>query len=356
MNRHFLLAAMAVAACTAAVVPTCSAQSAMLNLPRDSQRARVSQRIGITDISILYHRPLVKGRKIRDVMAADGKVWRAGANENTVIEFSDPVTIDGQALPKGTYGLHMIPGDSEWTVIFSKNSTSWGSFSYKQDEDALRVSVKPHPDEMHEALTYDFDDPTATGVTVVLRWDKVAIPFKVGVDTPQLVDANLKNQLRGRVQYEWQPWNEAANYLLNNKLDPEQALSDAKQSIKVEDRFENNMTEARALDALNRSSEATAVRNKALDMGTAIQVHVYARGLQRQGKQEEAFDVFRRNIKKYPDAWFVRSEVARIACAKGDFDTAVKEMKVAAAGADDQNKAAFEVLVKRLEAKEDINK
>jgi tetratricopeptide (TPR) repeat protein len=355
MYKRLLLAALGVAACAAAVAPACFAQSAMLTLPRDSQRARVSQRIGITDISILYHRPLVKGRKIREVMAADGKIWRAGANENTVFEVSDPVTIEGQPLPKGAYGLHMIPGDSEWTVIFSKNSSSWGSFSYNEAEDALRVAVKAHPDEKHEALTYDFDDPTPTVVTVVLRWDTIAVPFKVGVDTPQIVEQSLKNQLRGRVQYEWQPWDEAANYLTDHKLDPQQALKDADQSIRVEERFENLMTKARVLDTLDRQSEGQAVRAKALATGSALQVHVYGRQLQRQGKQEEAFTVFRGNIQKYPENWLVHSEIARIACAKGDWDTAVKEMKMAVQGADDQNKPAFEALVKRLEARQDIN-
>jgi len=355
MRRILFLAACGIAACSTAV-PTSFAQSAMLKLPRESQRAEVSQRIGITDITILYHRPLVKGRKIMDVIAADGKIWRAGANENTTIEFTDAVTIEGQALAKGLYGLHMIPGEPEWTVIFSKNATSWGSFSYNQAEDALRVSVKPHPDEMHEALTYDFDDPTATGVTIVLRWDRIAVAVKVGVNTPEIVAQSLRDQLRGRVQYEWQPWNEAAGYLLDHKLNADEALKDADQSIQIEERFENLMSKARALDVLGRSAEATAARTKALETGTALQVHSYGRQLQRQGKQEEAFAVFRGNIKKYPDVWFVHSEVARIACAKGDFDTAVKEMKIAAAGADAQNKPAFEALIKRLEAKEDINK
>jgi len=355
MRKTLLLAAIAIASCWTAV-PTCFAQSAMLKLPRESQRAEVSQRIGITDITILYHRPLVKERKIMDVIAADGKIWRAGANENTTIEFTDPVTIEGQPLPKGLYGLHMIPGDPEWTVIFSRNASSWGSFSYNQAEDALRVSVKPHPDEMHEALTYDFDSPTPTAVTIVLRWDRIAVPIKVAVNTPEIVEQSLREQLRGRVQYEWQPWNEAAGYLLDHKLNAGEALKDADQSIQVEERFENLMTRARALDALGRQPEATAARGKALETGTALQVHLYGRQLQRQGKLDEAFAVFRANIKKYPDVWFVHSEVARIACAKGDFDTAVKEMKIAAAGADAQNKSAFEALVKRLENKEDINK
>ena len=339
-----------------AFVLTASAQSALLDLPRDSQRAVVSQRVGITNIIIRYHRPQVKGRKVFGGLEPYGKVWRAGANENTTIEVTDPVTVEGKPLAKGTYGLHMIPGETDWTIIFSNNASSWGSFSYDQKEDALRVTVKSHPDEMHEALTYDFDDPKANAVTVVMRWDKIAVPFKVDVNTHEIVEQSLHNQLRGRAQYEWQSWDEAANYLADNKINPEEALKCTDRSIQIEQRFENLITRAKVLDTLNRKDEATVARNKAIDIGTALQIHIYGRQLQIQGKQEQAFDAFRTNIKKNPDNWLVHSEVARMACAKGDFDTAVKEMKIAAAGATEQNRPAFEALVKRLENKEDINK
>ena len=131
----------------------CQAQSTILDIPRQSQHAVLMQRVGITDITISYHRPLVAGRKIWGGVVPYGQVWRAGANENTTIEFTDQVMIEGKPLDRGTYGLHMIPNADEWTVIFSKNSTSWGSFTYDQKEDALRVNVKPHATEFREALT-----------------------------------------------------------------------------------------------------------------------------------------------------------------------------------------------------------
>ena len=355
MRRYPLVATFLLATLFTCIV-SAHAQSALLDLPRDSQRAEITQKIGVTNITIIYHRPLVKGRKVFGGLESYGKVWRAGANENTIIEFSDPVTIEGKPLAKGVYGLHMMPGETDWTIIFSKNSSSWGSFSYDEKEDALRVTVKSHPDEMHEALTYDFDDPKPNATTIVMRWDKTAVPFKVEVNTGEVVEASLHDQLRGRAQYEWQAWDEAATYLLQSKVNPEEALKDADHSIQMEEHFENLMTRASALDALNRKDEATTARNKAIDMGTVIQIHVYGRQLQIQGKQEEAFNAFRTNAKKYPDNWLVHSEVARMACAKGDFDTAVKEMKIAANGATPPNKPAFEALVKRLENKEDINK
>ncbi|HEY6348278.1 MAG TPA: DUF2911 domain-containing protein [Candidatus Angelobacter sp.] len=355
MRKYCLLATLLLTTLFTCVLPA-NAQSALLDLPRDSQRAEVMQKIGITNITIIYHRPLAKGRKVFGGLEPYGKPWRAGANENTTIEFSDPVSVEGKPLAKGIYGLHMIPGETDWTIIFSKNSSSWGSFSYDEKEDALRVTVKSHPDEMHEALTYDFDDPKASGATITMRWDKIAVPFKVEANTDETVEQSLHNQLRGRAQYEWQSWDEAANYLADHKVNPEESLKYAQHSVEMEQRFENLMTEARALDMLNRKDEATTARNKALDMGTAIQIHIYGRQLQLQGKQEQAFDAFRTNVKKYPDNWLVHSEVARMACAKGDFDTAVQEMDLAAKGATDPNKPAFQALVKRLQNKEDINK
>lgn len=333
-----------------------NAQSALLDLPRDSQHARIVQRVGITDITINYHRPLVKGRKVWGGLVPYGQVWRAGANENTTIEFSDPVSIDGNALPKGIYGLHMIPNENEWTVIFSKNSSAWGSFTYNQAEDALRVTVKPQAAEMKEAMAYEIDGVTPDSAVVSLRWEKIAVPFKVAVNTHEVVAQSLHDQLRGLPQYTWDGWDDAASYLLAQKYDLEEALKYTDRSIGVEERFENQMNKARVLDALNRKDEATVARNKALGLANVVQLHSYGRQLQIEGKQDQAFQIFQVNMKKNPNHWTAHNEAARIACSKGDFDTAVKEMKLASATAPDQFKSALDGITKRLEAKEDINK
>ncbi len=142
----------------AAALVLTPAQSLVLDLPLRSQYAEVTQRIGVTSITIKYSRPLVNERKIWDGLVPYGKVWRTGANTNTTISFSEPVVIEGKPLDRGTYGLHTIPNADEWTIIFSRNSTSWGSFTYEQAEDALRVNVKPKAADMHNALTFVFDE------------------------------------------------------------------------------------------------------------------------------------------------------------------------------------------------------
>lgn len=352
MNKARILAAVLSLLFAASL---CQAQSAVLNIPRQSQHSVLTQRIGITDITINYHRPLVNGRKIWGDLVPYGQVWRAGANENTTIAFSDPVTIEGQPLDKGVYGLHMIPGENEWTVIFSRNSTSWGSFTYKQAEDALRVTVKPQTADMHNALTYDFDKLTPTSAVVELEWEKVAVPFKVDVDVNKIVEANLHQQLRGLAQYTWEGWDDAANYLLAQKTDLDEALTYENQSIEVEKRFDNLLTKSNILEALNRKDEADTTRKQALALANPLQLHIYARQLQGQKRQDEAFVIFRENARKHPEEWFVHSGMARIYCSQGKFDDAVKEMNVALAGAPDGQKTYVEGLVKRLQAKQNIN-
>ncbi|PYV58411.1 MAG: hypothetical protein DMG91_04295 [Acidobacteria bacterium] len=316
----------------------------------------LTQRIGITDVTVNYHRPLVKGRPIWGKVVPYGQVWRAGANENTTIAFSDPVTIEGQALPPGTYGLHMIPSENDWTIILSKNHTSWGSFTYNQSEDALRVTVKPQAGEMHEALTYEFDDPKPDSAVLTLRWEKLAVSVKIGVNTHEVVQASLHNQLRGLAQYSWFGWDDAATYLVTNKVGLEDALKYEDQSIQAEERFDNLMTKSQVLDAMGRKDDAAAARGKALELANALQLHGYGRQLQTQGKQDEAFQVFRTNIKKNPNHWLIHNEEARMACAKGDYDNAVKLMKLSSENAPSLYKTQMDALVRRLEAKEDINK
>lgn len=333
----------------------CFAQSTQLNLPRDSQRASITQRIGITDITVNYHRPLVKGRTIWGKVVPYGQVWRAGANENTTITFTDPVSVEGNALDKGTYGLHMLPNQDQWTIIFSKANTAWGSFTYKDSEDALRITVKPEATEFREALAYDIDQPTENSAVVTLRWEKVAVPFKVSVDVNGIVQDSLRKQLRGLSQYTWDGWDDAANYLLAHK-DLDEALAYENRSIGTEERFENYNTKSQILEAMGKKDESKAAHDKALAIATPGQLHQYAFQLKGEKKDDEAYSVWRKNAKDHPDLWFTHSGMARVYSAQGDFSNAVKEMKIAEAGAPEQNKVFIEAAIKRLEAKDDINK
>jgi Protein of unknown function (DUF2911) len=325
-------------------------------LPEVSQRASAGQRIGVTDINISYHRPLVNGRKVWGEMVPFDQVWRAGANENTTISFTDPVTVEGKPLAKGTYGLHMIPGTETWTVIFSKAANSWGSFTYKPEEDVLRVIAKPQPSEMHEALVYDFEDLHPDSALVTLRWEKLALPFRVSVNEKEATMSSLRDQLRGGLQYTWEGWAEAANYSLANKAGLDEGLHWADESIRVEERFDNMMLKAQILEALHRETDAAPLKVRALGVASASQLYFYGRQLQLQKKPDEAMEVFRLTARRFPDHWLGHMATARLNSASGDYPHALAEMKAAvAAGAPDQQKPTIAGYVKRLEAAEDIN-
>ena len=332
------------------------AQSALVNIPRQSQRSVVMQRIGITDVTIHYHRPLAGARKIWGGLVPYGQVWRAGANENTTITFTDPVTVEGKALDQGTYGLHMIPGENEWTVIFSKMSDAWGSFTYDEKEDALRVTVKPQPTEMHDALTYDFDDLKTDSAVATLRWEQVAVPIKIAVNVNDIVAASLHGQLRGLAQYTWDGWDDAAQYLLSTKTHLEDALAYEERSMQVEERYDNLMSKSQILEAMGKTDDAAAAKKAALAKASPFQLHTYARQLQGEKKQDEAFAIFQANFKNHPELWFAHSGEARVLTAKGDFAGAVKEMQKAHDLAPAPFQVAIEGMVKKLENKEDINK
>ena len=329
-----------------------------LNLPDVSQAAEVKQRIALTDITVNYHRPLVNGRKIWGGLVPYGKVWRAGANENTTIEFSDPVSVEGKSLAKGTYGLHMIPNQDSWTVIFSKTNTGWGSYSYDQKEDALRVDVKPKPlAEQKEALEFDFEDLKPTSTAVTLKWEKLGVPFTVSVNDADQTLQNIRAQLKGRGQFTWQALDEGAQFCLTRKINLDEALRWADASIQNEERFDNLSTKADILKALNRPDEAKTVWNQALKIAKAPQLYTYGRQLQNQKKGAEAMEIFKGVAKRFPNGVYGSLAQARIKSAAGDFAGAASDARQAQAAAPtDAQKQSIQALITRLDAKQDINK
>jgi hypothetical protein len=329
-----------------------------LKLPDVSQAAEVKQRIALTDITVKYHRPLVNGRKIWGGLVPYGKVWRAGADENTTIEFSDDVSVDGKPLAKGVYGLHMIPNQDSWTVIFSKTNTGWGSYSYDQKEDALRVDVKPKPlAENDEALEFEFENLKPTSTAVTMKWEKLGVPFTVSVNDADQTLQNIRAQLKGSGQFAWQALDQGAQFCLTRKINLDEGLRWADASIQNEERFENLSTKADILKALNRPDEAKTAWSQALEKAKAQDLYSYGRQLQFQKKGSEAMEIFKEVAKRFPDGVFGYLAQARIKSAAGDFAGALTDAKQAQAAApSDAQKQAIQGLIDRLEAKQDINK
>jgi hypothetical protein len=369
------LAFLAVAALAA--LPA-AAQFSGVTLPPDgdNQRSTVTQQIGLVKVTIDYSSPDVHtpdgtdrtgkiwGGLVPYGMAnlgfgtcGDNCPWRGGANENTVFTTTHDIQVQGQTLPAGSYGLHFIPGTDEWTVIFSKNNTSWGSFTYDAKEDALRVKAKPAKSEYHEWLTYELTDRHPDKATVALKWENLQLPFDVTV--PNAVDLyvqNLRNELRSSPGFNWQGWNAAAQYALSHKTNLEEALRWAEQAANPPLGTANfaTLTTLAQLQAANgKAEDSKKTFDLALNHPTAgpLDIHAYGRQLQADKKYDEALKIFELNAKRYPDRWPVKVGLARGHAALGHKAEALKHAREALTQAPDEpSRKNLETLIQQIEA------
>ncbi|MGN6392507.1 MAG: DUF2911 domain-containing protein [Gemmatimonadales bacterium] len=294
------------------------AQAPSLVLPKESPRAIVGQTIGLTSIAITYDRPAVRGRRIWGALVPYDSVWRAGANENTVVSFTSPVRVGGKPLPAGRYGLHMIPTPHDWTIAFSREANAWGSFSYDSTEDALRVQVPTFPGEMHERLTYTLDDPTDSTVVATLRWEKLTVPFTIAVDSKAVVVDSLRQQLRGLGRFFWQSWSQAAAWCAANGVNLEEATAWADRSIALNENFTNLRVKAALLGLRGDPAGADATAQRSLAVAGEAEMNTYGYLLLGQGKIDSAIAIFRKNTKDHPKSWNTYDSLGEAYARKGD--------------------------------------
>jgi tetratricopeptide (TPR) repeat protein len=274
-------------------------------VPQPSPKAMISQTVGLTEVVVSYHRPAVRNRPVWGGLVPFNEVWRAGANENTTISFNDPVKIEGKDLPAGTYGLHMIPTEKAWTIIFNKNATSWGSFFYDPSEDALRVEVQPQSAEHQEQLSYEFNNVTPNSAVIALRWEKLSIPIKLEVDTKAIVVANAKKAyLRGPAGFTWQGFNQAAAYCLQSSVNLDEALMWSDRSIAINENVTNLFVKSGILRKLGKDKDADALAERMVKVAVSeADVNLLGYQYLGAGKTKEAIDVFKKNVKQHPDSW-----------------------------------------------------
>ena len=348
----------------------------LTSLPRGgNKRATVSEEIGITDVIIRYSRPGVKKREghIWGELIPTGfsqlgygfknpTPWRAGANENTTIEFTTDVKVEGRTLSAGKYGFFVAYDPSECTLIFSKNSTSWGNFFYDSTEDALRVKVKPgKTDKSVEWLKYEFTEQTSSSATIQLQWERVTIPFRVDVDVIKMQLASFRKELRGGVALPgyWQPWNEAASYCLANHTNLEEALlwaDSATSSIFGGTRnFETWQTKAAILDSLGRKAEGEEAMKRAMSYVDDLQGYVYGCTLVNAKRPQEAFEIFKMIYDKFPNSLFTNIGMATGYSALGDYKTALTWALKALPLAKGGNKILIEGNIRDLQNGKDMN-
>ncbi|HEX8290034.1 MAG TPA: DUF2911 domain-containing protein [Pyrinomonadaceae bacterium] len=340
-----------------------------------TKKAMVSEQVGLTQVTITYHRPAVKGREGKiwgevvhkgfvDQGFGNGKPapWRAGANENTVIEFDNDVKIEGQILPKGKYALFVAYDPSESIVIFSKRTDAWGSFFYDEKEDALRVKVKPQPIEKSvENLKYEFSNQTPNSAVVSLAWEKLSIPFKIEVDyLKQQLDA-FTAELQNPRSFTPQSLTIAAQWTLQNDYGLEKGLEWATMASGQKfpgdpTSFPALSTKAMILDKLGRSDEAVEVIKSALPFGNAVQLQQLGRQLLTAKKPQAALAVFQFNYDKNPNQFVTLTGMARGLSATGEYAKALEfASKALPLAPNDANKQAVQAMIEKLKAGKDIN-
>lgn len=340
-------------AAVALVLNSQSPAQPALAVPQPSPLASVSQTIGISKVEITYHRPAVKGRKVWGGLVPLGEVWRAGANENTTISFSTPVRIAGTTLPAGTYGLHMIPTDGPWTVILNTNSSSWGSYFYKQSEDALRFTVTPAKEQFHEWLHYEFSAITDTGAVLSLMWENLRVPITLTFDTPAFVLANARDAyLRGPAGFTWQGYNQAAQYAVQHGGDLTEALGWIDRSLQYGANFTNLQTKAAILDKRGDAAGAKTLRARAMTVATEAEINTHGYTLMAGGRTNEAIAMFEANVKAHPESWNVYDSLAEALETTGDVKGAIKNYeKALSLVGDEGNKKRLTDTLTRLRAK-----
>jgi hypothetical protein len=263
------------AASLAILFLVCSARAALgqLQPPLPSPNATVAQTIGVTKVEVVYSRPHVKGptrkeeRVIWGALVPYDKVWRTGANNVTKFTADGDITVEGQKLAAGSYGLFTIPGKEEWTVIFNKQST--GGPDYSAEKDVLRVKVKPQATEMHELFTIGFPQVTSNSAVLALQWEKLSVSVNLGADTNAQFLSNAKDAVAKAKPDDWRTPLTAARYLYDNKYAAADAASFLDKSLSVKETFANLSTKAGVLAGEGKKKEAVAAAQKALAMKDA---------------------------------------------------------------------------------------
>lgn len=316
---------------------------AQLNAPRGSQMATVSQRVGITDISITYSRPSVNGREIWGKLVpygmnnlgfgtATAAPWRAGANENTTITFSDDVKVEGKDIKAGTYGFHVeVKPDNKATIILSKDANSWGSFFYDEKNDALRAEVKTKTAPYTELLSYEFNTVTPTSTTASLIWEKKEIPFTIEVPVSNIVLSSMREDLKGQKGFVRRNWEQAAGYALNNGGDLDEALGWINNAIAgqfySQKTFNNLSIKAQILNKQGKTMEYVLLMDEASAMANKRQLNTLGYQMLNGKDYERALKYFKKNIKNYPDDPNGYDSLGECYKTMGDKKYAIKYLK-----------------------------
>ncbi|MBC2846695.1 DUF2911 domain-containing protein [Winogradskyella flava] len=317
--------------------------TAQLNTPQRSQMASIMQRVGTTDITITYSRPSVNNREVWGKLVPFGMnnfgfgtskaaPWRAGANENTLVTFTHNVNVEGKPVEAGTYGLHInVKDENNATIILSKDTEAWGSYFYDPENDALRADVKLIDIDHTELLTFSFDEVKSTSTTAALKWEKKAIPFTIEVDVLNIVTEDLRAKLTGQNAFISQHWEQAANYLLNNGGDLDEALSWINKGLEgqffSQKTFNGLVIKANILNKKGDKDGFVSTMDEAVAMANANQINRAGYAMINAENFEKAIEYLNINTKNDPENANWQNSLGAAYKAKGDNKIAIKHFK-----------------------------
>jgi len=312
----------------------------VITTPRvPSPAAMVTQTIGISTVTVKYSRPSVKNREIWGKLvpygynvqafgAGNEAPWRAGANENTVIQFSHPATVQGVRVPAGSYGLFfVINQDNTGEIILSKDNKSWGSFWYEAKQDQLKAKIQLRDIPETELLTYDFINITKNSAELVLNWEKKQFPVKIEFAVDSIVMANAVEELKGQTGFTWQGYASAANYALQNKVNLDQGLNWIDQAITQNKNFTTLNIKSGVLKETGKTEDAEKMMKEAVDIATENELNQYGYQLLNQGQQDKAIEMFILNTQRHPKSPNVWDSLGEGYAIKGDKKNAIVNFK-----------------------------
>ena len=316
------------------------AVSQAITTPRTpSSAASVTQTIGISTVTVNYSRPSVKGREIWGKLvpygwnvqgfgAGNSAPWRAGANENTTIRFSHDATVEGKAVPAGTYGLFfVINEDNSGELVLSKDHQSWGSFWYDPNHDLFRTKIQLRETQFTKMLTYDFMNSTRTSSELVLNWEKKQFPVKIEFDVDKIVMANAVEELKNTTGFGWQGYASAANYAVQSKTNYDQALKWADQAVTMNKSFATLNTKSNVMRAMGKTEEADKMVNDAIGIATENELNQYGYQLMNNGKIDKAIEILTLNTKRFPKSANCFDSLGEAYVNKGDSKNAIANFK-----------------------------
>jgi tetratricopeptide (TPR) repeat protein len=308
-------------------------------VPRASAAATASQTIGVSTVTVNYSRPAIKGRQVwgglvpyglnaPGVGSGNPAPWRAGANENTVLQLSHDAMIEGHPVPAGSYGLFFIVNkDNTADLVLSKDYHSWGNFWYDPAHDELRTRVQLRPTSMTELLTYDFGNITKNSGELLLNWEKVQFPVKIEFATDNIVLTKAQETLDGPTFFNAQPWTAAAGYCLQNKVAPEKGLEWINQAIAIQRNFNTLSIKAGLLRQTSKTDSADKLMEEAITLGNENEVNTYGYTLLAAGQTDKAIEVLTVNTKRYPKDANCFDSLGEAYATKGDKKNAIINFK-----------------------------